>query len=176
MHERGRQCRSTPETSGVGGVADGARRRVRSVIPSGVCSGPGRPRPSLQYHRCSRHGSSADLRMGWSPIVGRCYTGGYAPTRVPRRGPAHLACPAEPTQRGRSVQAPSADRAVRVGTDGMPPPWVYRGSDGSIMIYNSVTRATRVARLAPGTTIKVEVVREARVPLGHLPTIGDLIP
>jgi hypothetical protein len=37
-------------------------------------------------------------------------------------------------------------------------------------------RATRVARLAPATTVSVEVVRERRVPLGHLPTIGDLIP
>jgi hypothetical protein len=62
------------------------------------------------------------------------------------------------------------------GTAGMPPPWVYRGSDGAIMIYNGVTRATRIARLAPGTTIRVEVVRDARVPLGYLPTIGDRIP
>jgi hypothetical protein len=62
------------------------------------------------------------------------------------------------------------------GITGMLPPWVYRGSDRAIMIYNGVTRATRVARLAPGTRIRVEVVREARVPLGHLPTIGDLIP
>jgi hypothetical protein len=56
-----------------------------------------------------------------------------------------------------------------VGTSGMPPPWVYRGSDGALMIYNGVTRATRIARLAPGTLITVEVVREAKVPLGHLP-------
>jgi hypothetical protein len=62
------------------------------------------------------------------------------------------------------------------GTVGMPPPWVHRGSDGAIMLYDGVTRATRVARLAPGTLIKVEVVHEARVPLGQLPTIGDLIP
>jgi hypothetical protein len=55
----------------------------------------------------------------------------------------------------------------------MPPPWVYRGSDGALLIYNGVTR---VARLAPGTLIRVEVVRTARVPLGHLPSIGDLIP
>jgi hypothetical protein len=58
----------------------------------------------------------------------------------------------------------------------MPPPWVYRGSDGVLMIYNGVTRATRIARLAPGTLIRVEVVRAAKVPLDHLPTIGDLIP
>jgi hypothetical protein len=62
------------------------------------------------------------------------------------------------------------------GTSGMPPPWVHRGSDGALMIYDGVTRATRIARMAPGTPITVEVVREARVPLGHLPRIGDLIP
>jgi hypothetical protein len=58
----------------------------------------------------------------------------------------------------------------------MSPPWVHRGSDGALVIYNGVTRATRLARLAPGKTIRVEVVREAKVPLGHLPTIGDLTP
>jgi hypothetical protein len=63
-----------------------------------------------------------------------------------------------------------------VATTGMPPPRVYRGSDGALMIYNGVTRATRIARLAPGTSIRVAVVRSAKVPLGHLPTIGDLIP
>jgi hypothetical protein len=29
--------------------------------------------------------------------------------------------------------------------DGMPTLWVYRGSDGALMIYDGVTRATRVA-------------------------------
>lgn len=58
----------------------------------------------------------------------------------------------------------------------MPPPWVHRGSDGALMIYNGVTRATRIARLAPGVTITVEVVRAANVPLGQFPKIGDLIP
>ncbi len=62
------------------------------------------------------------------------------------------------------------------GTDGMPPLRVYRGSDGTLLIYNRMTRATRIARLAPGTTIRVEVVRQATVPLAQFPTIGDLIP
>ena len=31
--------------------------------------------------------------------------------------------------------------------DGMPALWVYRGSDGALMIYDGVTRATRVAML-----------------------------
>jgi len=38
---------------------------------------------------------------------------------------------------------------------GMPPPWVYAGTDG--VLYNGVTRATRIAKLAPGTLIRVEV-------------------
>src|SRR5437762_14309029 len=59
---------------------------------------------------------------------------------------------------------------------GMPPPWVYRGADGELMLYNGVTRATRIARLAPGTLIRIEVVGTIRAPVGHLPTIGDLLP
>lgn len=33
---------------------------------------------------------------------------------------------------------------------GMPPLVVYRGSDGELILYDGVTRATRVARLLPG--------------------------
>jgi hypothetical protein len=59
---------------------------------------------------------------------------------------------------------------------GMPPPWVYRGSDGELMVYNGVTRATRVAKLAPGVLIRVEVVETLKRPVGQLPTIGDILP
>lgn len=58
----------------------------------------------------------------------------------------------------------------------MPPLWVYRGSDGELVIYNGVTRATRIARLAPGTTIRVEVVGEIKRPVGSYPKVGDLSP
>ena len=61
-------------------------------------------------------------------------------------------------------------------TDGMPAPWLYRGSDGDFQLYNGVTRATRIAKLAPGTLIRVEVVGNLAAPVGHLPTIGDLLP
>lgn len=44
------------------------------------------------------------------------------------------------------------------------------------MLYNGVTRATRIARLAPGVLIRVEVVGNLRGPVGQLPTIGDLLP
>jgi hypothetical protein len=61
-------------------------------------------------------------------------------------------------------------------TAGMPAPWVYRGSDGELQLYNGVTRATRIAKLSAGTLIRVEVIGNLAAPVGHLPTIGDLLP
>jgi hypothetical protein len=58
---------------------------------------------------------------------------------------------------------------------GMPPPWVYRGAEDELMLSDGVTRATRIATLFPGATIGVDVVRTAKVPLGHFPTIGDTL-
>src|SRR5436305_13319440 len=59
---------------------------------------------------------------------------------------------------------------------GMPPIWVYEGTDGELIIYNGVTRATRIARFAPGTTVRVEVIGKVRQAGGTLPTVGDLLP
>ena len=59
---------------------------------------------------------------------------------------------------------------------GMPPPWVYEGADGGLVIFNGVTRATRIAKLAPGTLIRVEIIGPTKARVGKLPTIGDLIP
>ena len=59
---------------------------------------------------------------------------------------------------------------------GMPPPWVYCGSDGALVISNGVTRATRVAKLLPGTFMRVEVVGTQKTPAGQYPTIGDRLP
>src|SRR4051794_40042080 len=59
---------------------------------------------------------------------------------------------------------------------GMPPPWVYEGSDGILMLYNGVTRATRIAKLAPGTPIRVEVVGKIPKRFAAEPTIGDVLP
>lgn len=58
---------------------------------------------------------------------------------------------------------------------GMPMPWVYRGSDGALVLFNGVTRATRVARLCPGVLIKVLVIGELKRPLGKHATIGDTL-
>jgi hypothetical protein len=59
---------------------------------------------------------------------------------------------------------------------GMPPPWVYRGSDGELQLYNGVTRATRIAKRSPGTLLRIVVVGDLAGPVGHLPTVGDMIP
>ena len=61
-------------------------------------------------------------------------------------------------------------------TVGMPPPWVYRGSDGGLVIFNGVTRATRVAKLLPGALIRVEIIGVQKIPVGHYPTVGDRLP
>jgi hypothetical protein len=59
---------------------------------------------------------------------------------------------------------------------GMPPPWVNEASDGVLVVYNGITRATRIAKLSPGTLIRVEVVGKLRRPCAGYPTIGDMLP
>ena len=55
------------------------------------------------------------------------------------------------------------------------PPEVKRGSDGEFVIFDGVTRATRVAKYLPGTLITVEVTGELRGPVSGLPRVGDKI-
>jgi hypothetical protein len=57
----------------------------------------------------------------------------------------------------------------------MPALWVYEGSDGVLEIVDGVTRATRVAKLAPGCNVQVEVIGRLRQPRGQNPRIGDKI-
>ena len=66
---------------------------------------------------------------------------------------------------------------VRFGSSsaGMPPLLVYESSDGVLVIYDGVTRATRMAKLSPGTLIRVEVIGRFRRAYGKDPKIGDLI-
>ncbi|MFO0811195.1 MAG: hypothetical protein U0746_21405 [Gemmataceae bacterium] len=60
---------------------------------------------------------------------------------------------------------------------GMPDVWVWRCKDGLLMIADGMTRATRVADLLPGQTIRVEVTEERpEFDASSLPTIGDTIP
>lgn len=68
-----------------------------------------------------------------------------------------------------------ARQVAKHGTsiDGMPPPEVKRGSDGELVIYDGVTRATRVAKYLPGTSLTVEVTGKLKVPVGGLPKVGE---
>ena len=59
---------------------------------------------------------------------------------------------------------------------GMPPLIVYEGTDGVLVVYNGVTRATRIAKFAPGTLVRVEVIGRLRRAYGPDPKIGDLLP
>jgi hypothetical protein len=83
-----------------------------------------------------------------------------------------------PSQAGGADPFKLQTQIARFGasTDGMPPPWVYRGTDGVLVLFNGVTRATRIAKLAPGTLIRVEVVGELKRSVGHYPQVGDTLP
>lgn len=59
---------------------------------------------------------------------------------------------------------------------GMPPVLVCQASDGVLVVYDGVTRATRIGMLAPGTLITVEVIDILSYSFPNEPTIGDLIP
>lgn len=61
-------------------------------------------------------------------------------------------------------------------TRGMPPLVVYEGTDGVLVVYNGVTRAARIAKLAPGTLVTVEVIGRLRKAYGPEPKIGDNLP
>ena len=60
-------------------------------------------------------------------------------------------------------------------TAGMPPLWVYEAADGVFVVYNGVTRATRVAKLLPGVKVCVEVIGRLQRPHAGSPKIGDLL-
>jgi hypothetical protein len=59
---------------------------------------------------------------------------------------------------------------------GMPPLEVSRGTDGELVINDGVTRATRVAKLLPGTTVRVELIDDLPITVGSFSSIGELIP
>ena len=53
---------------------------------------------------------------------------------------------------------------------------VSRGTDGELVVNNGVTRATRVAKLLPGTLVRVEVIDTLPIPVGAYPRVGDTLP
>ncbi len=59
--------------------------------------------------------------------------------------------------------------------NGMPPLIAYEGSDGVLELVDGVTRATRVAKLLPGTTVRVEVIGKLKRPKANNRRIGDAL-
>ena len=60
-------------------------------------------------------------------------------------------------------------------TAGMPPLIAYEGSDGVLELFDGVTRATRVAKLLPGTTVQVEVIGKLKRPKAKNRRVGDAL-
>jgi len=44
------------------------------------------------------------------------------------------------------------------------------------MIFDGVTRATRVAKLRPGTLVRIEIIGELPKECRHLPTVEEKLP
>jgi len=61
-------------------------------------------------------------------------------------------------------------------TTNMPPLVVYRGTDEALVLFDGVTRATRVAKLLPGRLVRVEVIGELKIAVSGYPTVGDRLP
>lgn len=57
--------------------------------------------------------------------------------------------------------------------DGMPPVFVYEDPDGLLEITDGVTRATRIAKLAPGETVPVVVIGAYRGSRANSPCVKD---
>ena len=60
-------------------------------------------------------------------------------------------------------------------TDGMPPLLAYEGSDGVLELVDGVTRASRVAKLLPGTKVRVEVLGKLKGPKAESRKVGDTL-
>ena len=56
---------------------------------------------------------------------------------------------------------------------GMPPLLVYEDPDGLLEISDGVTRATRIAKLAPGETVPVIVIGRYRRSRANSPCVRD---
>ena len=57
--------------------------------------------------------------------------------------------------------------------DGMPPIFVHEDPNGVLEISDGVTRATRIAKLAPGETVPVMVIGRYRRSRASSPCVKD---
>ena len=59
---------------------------------------------------------------------------------------------------------------------GMPAPEALETAAGELVCVSGVTRATRIAKLAPGRSLMMEVIGRVKLPPGPHRTIGDTLP
>jgi hypothetical protein len=57
----------------------------------------------------------------------------------------------------------------------MPPLLAYEAADGVLVLYDGITRATRIAKLLPGALVLVQVIGKLRRGRAEQPRIGDLL-
>jgi hypothetical protein len=60
--------------------------------------------------------------------------------------------------------------------DGMPPLELGLAIDGELVIMDGMTRATRIAKLVPGTTVPAKITEKLNYKGRRLPTIGECLP
>lgn len=59
--------------------------------------------------------------------------------------------------------------------DGMPPIFVYEDPDGLLEIFDGVTRATRIAKLAPGVAVPVLIIGKLPKSRKYSIRLGDTL-
>lgn len=64
-------------------------------------------------------------------------------------------------------------RQFGASKDDMPPIFVYEDPRGVLEIFDGVTRATRIAKLAPGETVPVVVIGRYRRSRSSSPCVRD---
>jgi hypothetical protein len=89
--------------------------------------------------------------------------------------PAELRLPASRSSGADPVKLQRQIVQHGTSTAGMPPLLAYEGSDGAPKLVDGVRRATRIAKLLPGTTVRVEVIGKLRRPKAGNRRIGDAL-
>ncbi|HEV3258741.1 MAG TPA: hypothetical protein VG013_17860 [Gemmataceae bacterium] len=91
--------------------------------------------------------------------------------------PRKLRLPPSPAQGADPIKLHRQIAKFGKSIAGIPPLWVHRGKDGELRIVDGVTRATRVAKLLPGTNVMVEVIEEhPSSDYSRGPTVADMLP
>lgn len=57
-----------------------------------------------------------------------------------------------------------------------PPELLYQGTDDAFLLYDGVTRATRVAKFLAGTLIPAEIMGTIRMAVARFPKVKGRLP